>query len=474
MTLMKKIFKPDNLPRIASWLVILIVVVYTVNDHNWTKSRRVIISDVMGYYLYLPATFIYHDLSLDFISENPETFKDNVWFLQSPTGKKVIQYTTGMAILYSPFFLVAHGVSSWFGFEPNGYTAPYKIALLISCLFYFGLALYYLRKILLRYYSPLVTAITIIIIGLGTNLLHYLITESTMTHAYNFSFLIFFIYLLIKWLENPTYLTTILLGFITGMIGLIRPTNALIVILFILWGVGNWKGFINRLLFLLKSSHKVLLMLLVFFIVWVPQFLYWKYISGSWLYFSYGDRAWFFFEDPEIINILFSYRKGWLLYTPVMIFALIGIPLLYKYAKEAFLPVLVFTILNLYILASWCFWWYGGSFGLRAFVDSYGLLAIPLAAFVSWSLERKLVLKIVLTTVLGVFVAFNVFQHIQFRNSAIHFVSMTKEAYWETFLKLHPTEKFYDALEFPDYNGVEQRIIEAKEKRKKKREKKLP
>jgi len=472
MILMKKTFSIINLPRIATWLVILSVLIYMVNDHNWTKKHKVIDSDVMGYYLYLPATFIYQDFSLDFIQENFALFKDRVWFLESPTGKRVIQYTTGMSILYSPFFLVAHGVSSWFGYEPNGYTAPYKIALLISCLFYFGLSLYYLRKILLMYYSPLVTAITIVIIGLGTNLLHYVTAEAPMTHAYNFSFFVFFLYLLIKWLKYPTYLTTVLLGFVTGMIGLIRPTNTLIVILFILWGVVSWKGFVGRLTFLLKSSHKVLLMILAFLVVWIPQFLYWKYISGSYLYFSYGDRAWFFFDDPEIINLLFSYRKGWLLYTPVMLFALIGIPLLIKYAKEAFLPLLVFTVLNIYILASWCFWWYGGSFGLRAFVDSYGLLAIPLAAFISWSLERKLVLKIVFTTILAVLVAFNIFQNAQYRNGAIHFVSMTKKAYWETFLKLKPTQKYQDALEFPDYRGVEQRIIEAKQKRKSKRENK--
>jgi len=124
MILMKKTFSIINLPRIATWLVILSVLIYMVNDHNWTKKHKVIDSDVMGYYLYLPATFIYQDFSLDFIQENFALFKDRVWFLESPTGKRVIQYTTGMSILYSPFFLVAHGVSSWFGYEPNGYTAP--------------------------------------------------------------------------------------------------------------------------------------------------------------------------------------------------------------------------------------------------------------------------------------------------------------------------------------------------------------
>ncbi|MCK4829144.1 hypothetical protein KA005_76180, partial [bacterium] len=60
--------------------------------------------------------------------------------------------------------------------------------------------------------------------------------------------------------------------------------------------------------FLLKSYWRIALMIFVFFLVWVPQFFYWKEITGSYFYFSYQERAMFFFNDPEIINVLFSYR----------------------------------------------------------------------------------------------------------------------------------------------------------------------
>jgi len=466
---MKRIFNLNNLPRITNWLIIVIIICYNVHEKGWEKDYRIIASDVMGYYLYLPAVVVYNDMSLDFIGKESSKLKDKVWFLISPTGKKVIQYTVGMSMLYSPFFLVAHIVSPWFGYEADGYTPPYQILLLISSLFYFGLALRFLRKILSKYFTAIPTAITLFTMAIGTNLLFYTTYEATMSHAYSFSMFVFFLYLLIGWLEKPGYGKTILLGLVTGMIALIRPTNMLVVVLFFLWGVTSWKWMINRLLFLLKSYKQILLMILAFFVVWIPQFLYWKYISGSYLYFSYGDRAWFFFNDPEIINLLFSYRKGWLLYTPVMALSLIGIPFLLKYSKDTFLSVMIFTILNIYILASWCFWWYGGSFGLRAFVDSYVLMAIPFAAFISWCLDRKWFIKLAMTIVLAALIAFNIFQIAQYNKGSLHFVSMTKEAYWETFLKIRPTQKYYDALEYPDYEAVEQRIKEAKQKRKEKK-----
>jgi hypothetical protein len=42
---------------------------------------------------------------------------------------------------------------------------------------------------------------------------------------------------------------------------------------------------------------------------------------------------------------------------------------------------------------------------------------------------------------------------------------MTKEAYWETFLKKRPTKAFYEKLEYPDYKAVEEKIKLAKERK---------
>lgn len=95
---------------------------------------------------------------------------------------------------------------------------------------------------------------------------------------------------------------------------------------------------------------------------------------------------------------------------------------------------------------------------MRAFIDSYGILAIPFAAFISWATTRKWILKALFGLLLGVLLLFNLFQIAQYRNGAIHYVSMTKKAYWETFGKLKPTNKFYEYLEFPDYKNVEDRI----------------
>ncbi|MCX6234663.1 MAG: hypothetical protein NT175_08070 [Bacteroidetes bacterium] len=463
-----KVNKPvflNRLPRITNWIIIIIVIFYIGITQDWNKPKRVIESDVLAYYLYLPAVIIHNDVTLDWAYKDIDFYRDKLWVLITPENKKLIQFTYGLSLLYSPFFTIAHVSAPLFGYDANGYSIPYKIALLVSCVFYLAIGLYCLRKILSRHFSPLVTSITLFAVVIGTNLLYYSTYEAPMSHAYNFSFIIIYLYLLIKWLEKSSALNSVLLGLVIGLITLIRPTNGLIIILFFLWGITSWSSFLNRLIYLMKSYWKILIMMVAFFVMWIPQFLYWHKITGSFFYFSYGDRAWFFFNDPQIINVLFSYRKGWLLYTPIMIFSLTGIPFLIKYWKEAFLPVLVFIVINIYIISSWCFWWYGGSFGLRAFVDSYGLLALPFAAFIQWVFDRRIVVRISFLFLITLMIAHNLFQIAQYRNGAIHYVSMTKKAYWESFGKLKPTPMFYKYLEFPDYKGVEEKIHEAKMKR---------
>jgi hypothetical protein len=458
------------LPRITNGIILLIILLYIGIAQDWRKPNRVIESDVMGYYLYLPAVVINNDITLQYIFKNFNFYKDRVWFQITPDNQRVIQFTYGLSLLYSPFFITAHLVAPVFGYEANGYTVPYKIALLASCVFYLIIGLIFLRKILSRYFSPLVVSITLLSVALGTNLLYYATYEAPMSHAYNFALITIFLYLLIRWLEKPSLQITIFLGLFTGLITLVRPSNTVVVILFFCWGINSIEAFKRRILFLVKSYGYIITMLFLCLIVWIPQFLYWHKMTGSYLYFSYGQRAWFFFNDPQIINVLFSYRKGWLVYTPIMFLSLAGIPLLYKRIKGIIFPVLVFFILNLYIISSWWDWWYGGGYGLRAFIDSYGLMAIPLGAFIKWFLDRRWLLKIAFLTITAVMIFHNNFQIAQYRHGAIHFVSMTKEAYWESFGKLRPTAKFYKYLKYPDYEGIQKKIEQERLKRKKKKQ----
>jgi len=439
---------------ISGFAVVIVAIVILSIDNNlglWKSDGRVIIHDVYPYYSFLPATFIHHDLSLGFIEGGHFNGQFITWPKVTDDGHKVITASMGMSTLYFPFFLLAHIYAVANHFPPDGYSAPYRFALIFSSFFFLILGLIYLRKLLQKYFSDLVSAIVLIIIPLATNMLWYLVVESPMSHVYNFALISIFIYHADRWHDEITLKRTIIIGLLSGFIALIRPTNLMVLIPFIVWDVKTWHEAKERVLFFLKKWHLVLLMMAAFVIVWIPQFLYWKMQAGHYLYYSYPDDQGFFFGNPQIWNILFSWRKGWLLYTPVMVFAVAGIPVLWKSHRKLFFPIVFFFIINIYILSCWWDWWYGGGFGLRAFIDMYAICAIPMAASLTWIFKQKMVLKYALITIFLLVTARSVFHHFQYHYGAIHWFSMTREAFFDSFWRVSPSEKFPQLIKNPDY-----------------------
>ncbi|MBU2649825.1 MAG: hypothetical protein KKA81_02725 [Bacteroidetes bacterium] len=430
----------------VSIILVCLVIFLTDNEVKfWKVPGRVIAHDVKSYYAYLPAVFIHRDISLDTLNEN-FALNNNLQSIKHNNGKFFLRYTMGNAIMYLPFFIVAHVTSPLLGYEQNGYTSPYKIALLISSAFFLIIGLLFLRKYLLNYYSPISVAIALFAVVVGTNLLFYSTFEAPMPHVYGFSLIAAFLYMTTLWYKKPNAGNSITLGIIFGLISLIRPSNIIVGLFFVLYNIRGIYDLKDRARFLLINYRKLLFIIVFIFLVWIPQLLYWKYITGQFLFYSYEDQG-FNLINPQIINSLFSYKKGWFIYTPIMLFAVIGLFFLRKYQPGILIPLILFLILNIYILSSWFQWYFGGSFGLRAYIDSYGILIIPLAALIQFFIQLKNRYLIPFLIVFALIVAFNVFQTWQYYYGSIHWVNMNKESYWESFGKLKPTERFYQLIQ---------------------------
>jgi hypothetical protein len=461
-TRMKKYLSCPHLRKpslVVYWLILGTIAFSTWRLDLWHMQDRIIKDDINHYYAYLPATFIYHDLKLDFVNSDLERFAKHFWPLRGPKGEWVMVTTMGLSIMYLPFFLLFYYTLEWMGYGGDAYTKSYQLAIVLSSIFYFAIGLMLLRKTLLKYYSEGVTALTLFAVVLATNLYYYVTDEPAMSHAYNFALLTAFLYYTLLWNSRPSFFYSGLLGSLAGLIALVRPTSILVVLVFIFWDVFSWKSFVDRLKIFLSRYYLLLVMILAAILVWVPQMLYWKYVTGHFLYFSYGDKGKFFFSSPQIISTLFGFRKGWLIYTPIMVFAFPGLFFLWKNKRALFTPVFIFMVFNIWVISSWWLWWYGGSYGLRAYIDSYGIIALPMAAILSWAFEnRHVLIKSLIFFLLILFTCHNFFQIEQYHHGAIHYVSMTREAYWDSFGHLNPSPRFRYLLSYPDYKSAEEGI----------------
>ncbi len=428
-------------------IVVFWIALFFINK-EW--NRQHITDDVIIYYDYLPAKFIYKDLSLRFTLADPKKFELQFWPQTTSDGKLVLKMTMGLSYLYGPFFLVANQIAKWQGYPVDGFSLPYQVGLMISALFYLFIGLYFLRKLLLLFYDEVSTAITIISIYFGTNLLWYTTGEALMSHGYLFSVSAVYLYLMVMWIEKPKFLRTLFLGATIGLMILIRPTMTLMLLPFIFYLLSQEGSFKRLILFLWKRKWNLVLMLVCCFLVLLPQSLYWHSLTGNYIYYSYTIER-FYWTHPHIIDALISYRKGWLIYSPIMIISIFGLFVM-KNREKYFLKGVVITLVSaLYILFCWWTWSYGGSFGSRPLVDYYALLAIPFASGVNYFREniRRTYFFIPIASFL---LYVGLFQNWQYSKGMIHFDGNTKRSYWKNFLRVSFAPGWWETLERPDYD----------------------
>jgi hypothetical protein len=364
---------------------------------KWQKPQgeATLSYDVCGYYYYLPAIFIYKDLKKVAFHEAIDTKyqpQGGGFYaaLPSTNGNLVMKYTSGMAIMYAPAFFVAHALAKPLGFPADGFSAPYQFAISFWSLLWSFVGLFYLRKLLLKLqFTEGVVAAVLLLYVFTTNYLEYAAITSAMTHSYIFTLYTLMLWQTIKFYDTPKMSTAASIGVCIGLAALARPTELIVVIVPVLWGIFDKKTLINRVDFIKNHFPKFVVTGLVVAALGSIQLIYWKWSSGHALYNSYGKEDWMEWGHPHILDGLFSSRRGWLVYTPIMLFALVGFYHLFKKRRDLFWANLLFTILFIYVSFAHNIWWYGGSLGQRQMIQIMPMLALPFACFLEKVFEKN-------------------------------------------------------------------------------------
>jgi hypothetical protein len=422
---------------------------------NW---KTTICGDGYGYYAYLPCVFILHKFDYKKIIAEEKALhpgiEEGLYALPLTTnGNECNKYFAGTAILMSPFFGGAYILSYFSGYELNGYSLLFQCAISISALFYLLVGLYYLRKLLLEYeVSEAIICIALSAIVFGTNLFYYATMEPSMSHTYSFGLSAMFFYFTKRAIRSFNLKNVIITTCTLSLLVTIRPTNVLSLSLLPFFA-GSYSVLKSLLTNLLHSKKIIVFAILSGVIIISIQLVLWYAQTGHFFVWSYSGEG-FDFSKPHILQILFSYRNGWFIYTPLMLILLPGLFVLFKENRFMFFSFLAFLFLIVYVLSSWWCYNYGG-FGLRAFIDFYPAFGLLLALSLN---QIKLIwLKTLFVSATCLCVGLNLIQTYQFKNFMFSFGNMNKEFYWKIFLKtgdeyrgisVEPTVAFYSGLSF--------------------------
>jgi len=453
-------------PEFILGCYILLFLFFKHPGETWDRSIN---SDGKGYYAYLPAFFIYHDLTYKFVESYEEkyyppdrsVFKE---FRSQSDGKTVNKCFPGLAILWLPFFLIAHLLSYFLGYPTDGYSLLYQYAISIAALFYLWLGCRFLLKLLTRSGATVRTAAFItFIIAMGTNIMYYAVVENSMTHVYSFSLITLFLYYVYRYFHNKKGKHFIFSSLLFGLIILVRPTNGLILLLLPLMAWLTNPGIKNPLSTILQTlshthtssiqhpassiqhpgssiQHLASGFLVLIILLSLPLIL-WHSTTGHWLVYQYGGER-FHFLHPHFFSLLFSYNRGWFVYTPVALVSVFGFHPLWKENKNVFFWTLAFFITFIYVASCWWMWYYASKCGQRIFIDLYAFVAI-LLFFLFRSLQNAKSVRYLLTSILVLFSALNIFQCYQHSCFIFPAADITREIYWDSFFRIHPTAKVY-------------------------------
>ncbi len=416
--------------RYANWTLILVLAVWIGSFFQQEPYRSGIVSggDAWGYYAYLPAFFIHNDLdSLHRSVVATATYNANIYNDPSSEigiamanavgeGRQVIRWTMGVAILQLPFFAVAHVISIISGFPADGYSFWYRFMAHLAALVYAGIGLLLLKKTLSKYFDQGLSAMVLAAIGLGTNLYYFSVFFGSMAHAYLFFLWSAVIRLSLLFYESRHIGKAILIGLCCGLITLIRPSEIIVVLIPLLFGIGENESFRERMRRIGREYRTFLLAALAAVIVGSPQLIYWKLQTGALFYDSYRSLG-FHFDKPEILNGLFSYQNGWLAYTPIMYLGLFGVFFLFR-SRMFLWAVLAVLPVHIYLTYSWYYWDYSNGFGSRPMIDIYPLLAIPMGYGLQYLSANKWVKRPVLALT-GFFIWLNLFNTYQYNQGLL-------------------------------------------------------
>ena len=228
-------------------------------------------SDACGYYLYLPAIFIYHNLAkLDFYPALDSAYHFSFglnYSLYNVDGKKLDKYHIGVSFFELPLFLIAHAYCRLtHGYPADGFTLPYQLAGIFSNILWLILGLCVLRHFLKQHYPDTIVSLTLLCIAFGTNLYAYTAFNAGMSHPYSFFLFSCLMALTDKWHAKPQQkYTGILLGLSLGFIFIVRPINIIAMLIPVLWQVHSWTSLKKRMVFF-RVHYKSVTTILLFFI----------------------------------------------------------------------------------------------------------------------------------------------------------------------------------------------------------------
>jgi hypothetical protein len=356
--------------------------------------------DGVGYYAYLRAPLIQHNFrfeedwrhaNLGFVELRMGSDKRLHADQYTTTGYIDNLFTIGPAILWTPFFLLAHVAvltADWFGahIPADGFSLPYRVLVAFGTTFYgfCGLLLSYLLAS--KFLDPFWALLATLGIWAGSSLPVYMYFNPFWSHAHSAFVVALFLWYWDRTRPNRTLGQWVLLGLISGFLVDVYFVNGVFLLIPLVESIQGYVGDLRSrdgAAALLRLGED-LLYLAVFGIVILPTLITRKIIFGGMFRFgAYTALPWNW-HARYWRSVLFSSDHGVLSWTPLLCFALLGVFLPFTGGKRVKVYLALSAVAFYYVISSYPFWDGMSSYGNRFFVSLTPVFVVGLALLLEW------------------------------------------------------------------------------------------
>jgi len=345
-------------------------------------AGRIINGDAIQYFAWLQSAVVDGDLDFSndyrqlYASADPAT---NVWLRsRTPAGRPPNLMSVGPAILWSPFYVSARLAGGVVGPGPQSEAllqasvgvAGIVYATLGACLTFWACALLFPRAA--AFWATLV-------VWLAGPAIYYSLVSPTYSHATSLFAVSLFVYVWLRTRGAPGIGQTILLGALAGLVAMVRWQDALVLLLPV---VEALVLVCRRQASVVAVTIRLALLGLAAGVAFLPQLLAWNAVYGTPLLIPQG-AGFMRWTQPAMLSVLFSLKRGLFSWTPALLPAAVGLPLLIRRDRLAGWMILLVLIVAVYVNASVQDWWAGEAFGARRFIGFGVFLALGLAALMT-------------------------------------------------------------------------------------------
>jgi len=337
----------------------------------WMTNAYLAPPDFAAYYSY-PRSILF-DRDLDFSSEYEHFGYQKHMFYVTSANRLSNDWPMGTGLVWT-VFLAAGSVPALVSGQPlDGYGAPFLSLVTIGILFLVGCGLFGAFRFLARRFGEKTAFASVLMGFFGTPLLFYSFYGGLMSHATGFFVITFFFILWADTIRERKRIHWILLGFLAGLMALVRPQHILCLVVFPVEYLFKKRGE-SREGETFQGGEFLRGSLFAFFffiLALLPRFFYRGVVYGNPFFLpKLEEMHWF---RPALFETLFSDYHGLLPWTPLVLPGSLGLFFLWKKNRIMAAGFLACLVLQLYVNSANQVWWAGGSFSNRRFTG-YGFI----------------------------------------------------------------------------------------------------